>query len=102
MTLCMVVIICFMFTFGITLGSSVWPYISYMMSPRPILFAQILNWLLSGCSLIAFSVNVNAKSNPYIIVWVYAGVTLVLTVLNWIFMIDIKGMSVRKTQMKLA
>lgn len=102
MTLIMVVIICFMFTFGITVGSSVWPYISFMMSARPILWAQILNWLLTGCSLIAFSVNVNATSNPHIIIWVYAGVTLVATIINWILMIDIKGMSVRKTQIKLA
>lgn len=97
----MVVIICFMFTFGITVGSSVWPYISFMMSSRPLLIAQIVNWLLAGCSLIAFSYTVNAENNPYIIIWVYAGVTFVASVLNWILMIDIKGLSIRKVQKKL-
>jgi MFS transporter, SP family, xylose:H+ symportor len=102
MTLCMVVIMCFMFTFGITVGSSVWPYISCTMSSRPILYAQILNWLLAGCSIMAFSFNVDSKGSPWIIIWVYTGITLVLTVLNCIFMVDIKGLSIRKVQIKLA
>lgn len=102
MTLIMICIMAFMFTFGITVGSSVWPYVSYMMPSNAVLVAQVINWLLAGISIIAFSFNVNATSNPWIIVWVYTGITFVLTILNLIFMVDIKGLSVRKTQMKLA
>ena len=102
MTLIMICIMAFMFTFGITVGSSVWPYISYMMPSSAVLVAQVINWLLAGISIIAFSFNVNATSNPWIIVWVYTGITFVLTILNLIFMVDIKGLSVRKAQMKLA
>lgn len=102
MTLIMICIMAFMFTFGITVGSSVWPYISFMMPSKAILVAQVVNWLLAGISIISFSFNVNATSNPWIIVWVYTGITLLLTILNALLMVDIKGLSVRKAQMKLA
>ena len=55
-TLTLMSIMMFMFTFGVTVGSSVWPYISYMMPSRSILFAQVFNWLLAGTSIILFSV----------------------------------------------
>ena len=102
MTLAMISIMAFMFTFGITVGSSVWPYISFMMPGTAITIAQVLNWLLAGISIIAFSVNTNATSNPWIMIWVYTGITFVLSILNWIMMIDIKGLSVRRTQLQLA
>ena len=102
MTLAAVSIVAFMFTFGITVGSSVWPYVGYMMPSGAILVAQVINWLLAGLSIIAFSFVINARNSPVIMMWVYAGVTFVFTILNWIFMIDIKGLSVVKVQQKLA
>jgi hypothetical protein len=35
-------------------------------------------------------------------IWVYTGVTFIFSILNWIFMIDIKGLSVRRAQLELA
>jgi len=102
MTLAMISIMAFMFTFGITVGSSVWPYISFMMPGSAITVAQVINWLLAGLSIIAFSANTNATSNPWIMIWIYTGITFVLSIFNWILMIDIKGLSVRRTQLQLA
>jgi len=91
----------FMFTFGVTLGSSVWPYISYMMPQRAVTAALVINWILAGCSIIAFSFVTQAMGNPWVMMWIYCGVTFVLSILNWIFMIDVKGLSVRKVQLQL-
>lgn len=102
MVLSMISIMAFMFTFGVTLGSSVWPYISYMMPPKAITAAVVLNWVLAGLSIIGFSFTTATMGNPYVMMWIYCGVTFVLSVLNWIFMIDIKGLSVRKVQLQLA
>jgi hypothetical protein len=103
-TLAMITIMAFMFTFGITVGSSVWPYVSFMMPANAVVVAQVLNWLLAGFSIICFSFNINltASKNPWIIIWVYTGITFVFSILNWIFMIDIKGLSVRRAQLELA
>ena len=102
MTLAAVSIVAFMFTFGITVGSSVWPYVGYMMPSNAILVAQVINWILAGISIISFSYVIGERNSPVIMMWVYAGVTFVLSVLNYIFMIDIKGLSLVKVQQKLA
>lgn len=57
LTFTVVCILAFMFTFGSTVGSSAWPYASYMMPSGAMLGAQVLNWLLAAGSIIAFSVN---------------------------------------------
>jgi len=98
MTLAAVSIVAFMFIFGATVGSSVWPYVNYMMPSGAMLVAQVTNWLLSGLSIIAFSFVLETQDSPVIMLWVYTGATFVFTILNWIFMIDIKGLSVVKVQ----
>jgi len=55
-------IMIFMFTFGLSLGSCVWPYISFMMPPSGVTGASVLNWILAGCSIIAFSFNTNSTA----------------------------------------
>lgn len=102
MTLAVVCIMALLFTFGITVGSASWPYASYMMPSNAVVAAQVLNWLLAGISIIAFSFDTNANSSPVIMLWVYAGVTFVLSVLNWILMINIKGLTIVEVQKKLA
>jgi MFS transporter, SP family, xylose:H+ symportor len=102
LTFAVVLILAYMFTFGITVGSSVWPYVSYMMPSNAVLIAQVVNWILAGFTILSLSFDVNATSYPYAAIWVFAGITFVLSVLNWIFMINIKGLSVVKVQEKLA
>jgi MFS family permease len=102
LTFAVVLIIAYMFTFGITIGSSVWPYASYMMPSGAVTFAQAISLKLAGLSIMAFSFDVSAMGNPYVIIWVYAGLTLVFSVLNLILMPNIKGLSVVKVQEKLA
>lgn len=102
MTLAVVCIMALLFTFGITVGSVSWPYASYMMPSNAVVAAQVLNWLLAGISIIAFSVDTNANNSPVIMLWVYAGVTFVLSVLNWILMINIKGLTIIEVHKKLA
>lgn len=102
MTLAAVLIVTFMFTFGVTVGSSVWPYVSYMMPSNAVLVAQVVNWLLAGISIISFSFVTEAENSPVIMMWVYSSVTFVLSVLNCIFMVDIKGLSLVRVQQKLA
>ena len=50
-----IAIMAFMFTFGTTLGSSVWPYISFMMPAHKVMLASVINWILAGLSIVAFS-----------------------------------------------
>ena len=101
LTLGVVTIIAFMFTFGITVGSAAWPYAGYMMPSRAILFGQVLNWLLAGAVIIFFSVDVYNTKTPSIMIWIYCGVTFFISCLCWILMINIKGLNVVQVQEKL-
>jgi len=91
----------FMFTFGITLGSSVWPYIGMMMPPSGVTLALCINWILAGLSIIAFSFVTASMGNPYVMMWVYCGVTFVTITIFSFVSVDVKGLSVRKVQMHL-
>ena len=91
----------FMFTFGITLGSSVWPYISMMMPPSGVTLVLVINWVLAGLSIIAFSFTTAAMGNPYVMMWVYCGVTFVTITIFTFVSVDVKGLSVRRVQMNL-
>lgn len=91
----------FMFTFGMTLGSSVWPYIGFMMPPLAVTVASIVNWLLAGLTIIAFYFVTYSMGSPYVMLFIYCGVTFILSIVFAIISIDIKGLSVRKVQMHL-
>ncbi len=91
----------FMFTFGITLGSSVWPYIGMMMPPSGVTLALCINWVLAGLSIIAFSFVTATMGNPYVMMWVYCGITLITITIFTFVSVDVKGLSVRKVQMHL-
>ena len=91
----------FMFTFGVTLGSSVWPYIGMMMPPSGVTLALCINWVLAGLSIIAFSFVTATMGNPYVMMWVYCGVTLITITIFTFVSVDVKGLSVRKVQMHL-
>lgn len=104
MAISMISIMAFMFTFGITVGSSVWPYVGYMIPGNALLVSQVINWLLSGVGIICFSFNTYyyTSNNPFIIIFTFAGITFVLSIINAFTMIDIKGLSVRRVQLELA
>lgn len=91
----------FMFTFGVTLGSSVWPYIGMMMPRSGVTLALCINWVLAGLSIIAFSFVTATMGNPYVMMWVYCGVTLITITIFTFVSVDVKGLSVRKVQMHL-
>ena len=91
-----------LFTFGITVGSVTWPYASYMMPSGAVMVAQAINLKLSGIVIMFFSVDINLTNSPVFMIWLFAGVTLIFSILNWIFMLNIKGLSVIKVQEKLA
>jgi hypothetical protein len=54
MILSMVVIIIYMFTFGLTFGSSVWPYISFLVPTQNIHQALVVNWICAGIAITCF------------------------------------------------
>ena len=101
LSLILTCIIGFMFTFGVTVGSSAWPYASYMMPSGAIMGGQIFNWLLSGASIIAFSVDVFETGSPYIMIWIYCGVTFFISLLSSCLLINIKGLNVFQVQEKM-
>jgi hypothetical protein len=94
-------IMAFMFTFGMTLGSSAWPYVSFMMPGKGVAVALVINWLLAGCSIIAFSFVTYVMTSPYVMLFIYCGITFILSIVFSVISIDIKGLSVRKVQMHL-
>jgi hypothetical protein len=96
-----IAIMAFMFTFGMSLGSSVWPYISFMMPSHGVMVASVVNWLLAGSSIIAFSFVTNEMTSPYVMLFIYCSVTFVLTAVFAGMSKNIKGLSVRKAQMQL-
>jgi len=104
MSISMISIMAFMFTFGISVGSSVWPYVGYMMPGNSVLVSQVINWILSAAGIVCFSLNTYfyEKNNPFIIIFVFCGITFFLSIINAFTMIDIKGLSVRRVQLELA
>lgn len=91
----------FMFTFGMTLGSSVWPYIGFMMPSKGVTVASVINWILAGSSIIAFSFVTANMISPYVMMFIYCGSTFVLSVVYTVMSVNIKGASARKVQMEL-
>jgi len=104
MAIAMISIMAFMFTFGISVGSSVWPYVGYMMPGNSVLVSQVINWILSAAGIVGFSLNTYfyENNNPFIIIFVFCGITFFLSIINAFTMIDIKGLSVRRVQLELA
>lgn len=96
-----IAIMFFMFTFGMSLGSSVWPYISFMMPAKGMVVASVVNWILAGSSIIAFSFVTNAMTSPYVMLFIYCSITFILTIVFTVMSINIKGMSAKKVQMQL-
>jgi hypothetical protein len=91
----------FMFTFGMTLGSSVWAYISFMMPSKGVTIASVINWLLAGCSIIAFSFVTQEMISPYVMMFIYCGVTLILSIVFTAMSVNIKGLTAKKVQLLL-
>lgn len=91
----------FMLTFGMSLGSSVWPYISFMMNAKGVVVASVVNWILAGSSIIAFSFVTNAMTSPYVMLFIYCSITFVLTIVFTVMSINVKGLSAKKVQMQL-
>ena len=104
MAISMISIMAFMFTFGISVGSSVWPYVGYMMPGSAVLVSQVINWVLSGAGIVCFSLNTYyyTSNNPFITIFTFCGITFFLSIINGFMMIDIKGLSVRRVQLELA
>ncbi len=90
-----------MFTFGMTLGSSVWAYISFMMPSKGVTIASVINWLLAGCSIIAFSFVTQEMISPYVMMFIYGGVTLILSIVFTAMSVNIKGLTAKKVQLLL-
>jgi hypothetical protein len=91
----------FMFTFGTTLGSSVWAYISFMMPSRGVTIASVVNWLLAGGSIIAFSFVTQEMTSPYVMMFIYCAVTLLLSIVFTALSVDVKGLTAKKVQLLL-
>ncbi len=54
MILSATVIVIYMFTFGMTLGTSVWPYISFVVPQNYIQIGLVLNWISAAICIIMF------------------------------------------------
>jgi hypothetical protein len=92
----------FMFAFGTTLGSSVWAYISFMMPGKGVTVASILNWLLAGFSIVGFAFVTDTMTSPYVMMFIYCGVTFVLSIVFAVLSVNVKGLTAKKVQMLLA
>jgi hypothetical protein len=72
-----------------------------MMPPKAVTIASIVNWLLAGLSIVSFSFVTYYMYSPYVMMFIYCGVTFILSIVYSAMSIDIKGLSVRKVQMHL-
>ena len=91
-----------LFTFGAAVGSASFKYVSYMMPKSAMLGAQVLNFLLSGGSIIAFSYDLSLSHSPVIVIWIFAGVSFVLSIINSIFLVEVKKKKISDVQKGLA
>ena len=101
MILSMIFVSIFMLTFGLTFGSSIWPYITFLIPSRVVQGALVINWLGAGFTIIAFSFVTYYMDSPYVMFFVYCGVTFILTIVNLFLMIPIKGLTFKKVQLKM-
>jgi hypothetical protein len=96
-----IVIVLYMFVFGLTLGSSVWPYITYIVPQNFIQVGLIINWLAAAFCITAFEVVTAYVHSPYPVYFFYMGFIFICTLINSYFLIPIKGLSFRKIMIKM-
>lgn len=91
MQLSLTVLIAYMFTFGLTLGSTVWPYISLLLPQNLIKVATFLNWVSAGICIALFEMITGYLHSPYPVYFFYSGITLVASCLNSYLMEPMRG-----------
>jgi hypothetical protein len=83
----------YMFVFGLTLGTVLWPYARLVLPVHMVTEAIILNWICSGVTIVLFEYISQIFHSPYLIFFIFMGVTFLLTSINAFLMINVKGLT---------
>lgn len=86
-------LIVFMFTFGATLGSTIWPYAAEICEPSYIILATAVTWVFASVVIVFFPILKNSLPNQsplYLFLFFFIW-TIISFVINHKVLIETKG-----------
>lgn len=91
--LILVGIFLFMISFGLTVGPSVWLYISEVVQPEMMPFSVAVNWITASIVIILFPILTKdfLNDNPAVLFVFSAAWCIVGSVVNYFFVVETKG-----------
>lgn len=87
-----VLLMVYMFIYGVSLGPVVWLYVPEIIPAKVVPLATMMNWF--GCSLCVIFTPIAIKdndSNPEYVFFFYGGITLAFFIINSVLMVETKG-----------
>ena len=83
----------FLMVFGFTAGPLVWLYVPEIIPAETVPFATFLNWSASTLTIVITPIITHAVGSPYPVFFIFGGISMILFVLNYIFLVETKGLT---------
>lgn len=96
-----IVLFCIFFIiFGFTTGPLVWSYVPEIIPAKIVPFATFLNW--TGCTIgiVLTPIVINAVGSPYPIFFMFGGISLILFVFNFLWIVETRGLTTSQINAK--
>ena len=88
--------------FGFTVGPLVWLYVPEIIPADTVPFATFLNWLACTITIVITPVVTHAVGSPYPVFFLFGGISMILFFLNYIFVVETKGLTPSQINSKFA
>ena len=92
-TLSIVLFTLFLMIFGFTVGPLVWLYVPEIIPADVVPFATFLNWLACTIGIVITPVLIHAAGSPYPVFFIFGGISMILFVLNYIYVVETRGLT---------
>ena len=90
----------FFIIFGFTTGPLVWLYVPEIIPAKIVPFATFLNWVGCTIGIVLTPIIINAVGSPYPIFFMFGGLSLILLVFNFLWVVETKGLTASEISAK--
>lgn len=89
-----ILLIFYMFVYGISLGPVVWLYVPEIIPAKIVPFATLMNWFGASICVIFTPIAINDHDgNPYPVFFFFGGITFIFFFINTFLMKETKGLT---------
>jgi MFS family permease len=81
-----------MIDYGSTIGPTVWLYVPEIVPVKVVPVATSMNWMGVAFSVMVTPYMIEAAGSPYPVFFMFAGVSLVFSIINYFFVVETKGL----------